>query len=98
MRQFSAALLGSALGTARALFAPPRVHRSASAAGRRHRSTRVRRYVSTPVPASTPPGEAVPAGPVALDRPGHPRAGRTRHGSDRPVPLPAHPPTDTPFD
>ncbi|ADH70822.1 hypothetical protein [Nocardiopsis dassonvillei] len=75
MRQFSAAALIRALGTVKALFAPPRGRHSTG--GRRRRSTRVRRYVPVPdqvrapVEATTPPARTDRA-PERPERPGHP--------------------------
>ncbi|WP_026122212.1 hypothetical protein [Nocardiopsis halotolerans] len=56
MTQFSAALLSRAFGPLIALFSSP-CGRHSNAAGRRRRSTRVRRYAPLPAPveAATPP-------------------------------------------
>ncbi|WP_150240204.1 hypothetical protein [Nocardiopsis quinghaiensis] len=90
MRQFSAALLSRALGPVIGLFSSP-CGRHSAVAGRRRRSTRVRRYVPSPLPAPgaspapaprpAPPSRTVPAEGVALVRPyvvpGH-ESGRKR--------------------
>ncbi|OOC55560.1 MULTISPECIES: hypothetical protein [Nocardiopsis] len=74
MRQFSAALLSRALGPLIAFLSSP-CGRHSAVAGRRRRSTRVRRYAPPPLPAPTPaprlaaPREVVPAEDVALVRP-----------------------------
>ena len=75
MRQFSAALLSRAFRPVKALLTPPRGRHTA---GGRRRSSRVRRYVSspatvpapsTPTPPLSPPQQFIPAEYVAAVRP-----------------------------
>jgi hypothetical protein len=95
MRQFSAAALIRALGTVKALFAPPCGRHSATG-GRRRRSTRVRRYVPVPaqvrvpVEAATPPArtDRVPERPERPRHPERPAAPGSVPGL-APVPAPA---------
>ncbi|MFD6950879.1 hypothetical protein A6A08_19245 [Nocardiopsis sp. TSRI0078] len=82
MLQFSAALLSRALGPLIALFSSPR-GRHSTVAGRRRRSTRVRRYVGPPpaptareaakplprAPRLAPPSQTSRAEDIALVRP-----------------------------
>ncbi|PDP85535.1 hypothetical protein CQJ94_22455 [Glycomyces fuscus] len=74
MRQFSAALLTRALTLVTSLFIPARGRHSAAV--RRRRSTRVRRYAPAPAPASAR------SGMTPASRPGAPRS------APRPVPAP----------
>ncbi|NYH52509.1 hypothetical protein HNR06_002098 [Nocardiopsis arvandica] len=101
MRQFSAALLSRALGPLMDFLSSPRGRHSA-VAGRRRRSTRVRRYVPAPLPAPeaasasaprpAPPGQTVPAEDVALIRPyaspGHERERECGRKPQAKVPRP----------
>ncbi|MFD6951016.1 hypothetical protein A6A08_20460 [Nocardiopsis sp. TSRI0078] len=89
MRQFSAALLSRALGPLSAFFSSPR-GRHSTVAGRRRRSTRVRRYAPPPLPALpapaprlAPPREVVPAEDVALVRPYYSAHERLREAGTR---------------
>ncbi len=104
MRQFSAALLSRALGPLIAFFASP-CGRHSAVAGRRRRSTRVRRYVpeAPPVSASalaaprlTSAREVIPAEDVALVRPyfaAHERL--TASASRVPAPQSSEPASET---
>ncbi|NKZ00250.1 hypothetical protein [Nocardiopsis alborubida] len=97
MRQFSAALLSRALGPLIAFLSAP-CGRHATVAGRRRRSTRVRRHVPGPPPAPlppprlAPPREIVPAEDVALVRPYYAAHERLRaRASTAQVPAPRNP-------
>ncbi|PDP86021.1 hypothetical protein CQJ94_19985 [Glycomyces fuscus] len=95
MRQFSAALLSRALGPLIALLSAP-CGRHCAVAGRRRRSTRVRRYAPAPAPARLPaprldpPGQTLPAEDVALVRP-YLAAHERLRASESPVPTPRSP-------
>jgi hypothetical protein len=95
MRQFSAALLSRALGPLIALLSAP-CGRHCAVAGRRRRSTRVRRYapapppVQLPAPRLDPPGRTLPAEDVALVRPYFAAHERLRACAS-PVPAPRNP-------
>ncbi|WP_026122991.1 hypothetical protein [Nocardiopsis halotolerans] len=80
MRQFSAALLTRALGLVTTLFVPARGRHSAAA--RRRRSTRVRRYAPLPAPASAQ-ASAPSTPPIRVPRPR-----RAQLPTPRPVPAP----------
>ncbi|QUX28951.1 hypothetical protein KGD83_27830 [Nocardiopsis akebiae] len=83
MRQFSAAALIRALGTVKALFAPPCGRHSATG-GRRRRSTRVRRYVPVPAQVRVPVEAATP--PARTDRAPEPPRHPERPAAPGPVP------------
>ncbi|WP_435109553.1 hypothetical protein [Nocardiopsis synnemataformans] len=98
MLYFSAALLSRALGPLIALFSSP-CGRHSTVAGRRRRSTRVRRYAPAPAPAPAaaprvrvpelaPPSETIPAEAVALVRPYYAAHERLRASAN---PAPTNP-------
>jgi hypothetical protein len=104
MRQFSAALLSRALGPLIAFLSSP-CGRHSTVAGRRRRSTRVRRYVPEAPPVSVsasasasepavphlaPAREVIPAEDVALVRP-YFTAHELLRGSESGVPAPRGP-------
>ncbi|WP_150236791.1 hypothetical protein [Nocardiopsis quinghaiensis] len=99
MRQFSAALLSRALGPLIAFLSSP-CGRHSTVAGRRRRSTRVRRYAPPPLPAPTPAPrlattrEVVPAEDVALVRPYFAAHERLRTAQTR-IPEPRRPEPET---